>query len=295
MGDVREFFVVNSFASKPFGGNPAAVVTDANGLDKSTMQKIARQFNLVETVFVVQEKSGEADFHLLYFTPAEELPVAGHPTIAAILALVECRTIDLHTKSSITIRTGAGKQEILIKNESQPTVLMQQPKPEYLPIVHDRQDITAILGINNDDLYPDLPIQPINTGLGHLIVPVKSLAALMKIERRVSLLKTACRRLGVREVQAFTFETYEPGYNLHTRNICPREGLEDPGCGVGNGALGAYLAEHYSKGDISVRAEQGTIVDMPCIIDIYVVKGEQGVAVSIGGTGKVMMKGQFYL
>jgi trans-2,3-dihydro-3-hydroxyanthranilate isomerase len=259
------------------------------------MQKIARQFNLVETVFVLQDKSGEADFQFLYFTPVEELPVAGHPTIAAILALVECQAIDLNSKSSITIRTGAGKQGIFIKNESTATVLMQQPPATYFPIVRERQDIAAVLGIKVDDLHSQLPIQPINTGLGHLIVPVISLEALMRIERRVSLLKAACTKLGVREVQAFTFETYEPSYNLHTRNICPRDGIEDPGCGVGNGALGAYLAEHYSKGDISMRAEQGTIVNMPCIIDIHISKGEQGVAVLIGGTGKLMMKGQFYL
>ena len=85
----KKFLVVNSFAEKPFGGNPAAVFIDAEDLDKPTMQFIAKQINLVETVFIFPSTEKNADFYFRYFTPAEEISIAGHPTIAAILELIE--------------------------------------------------------------------------------------------------------------------------------------------------------------------------------------------------------------
>ena len=80
---IQDFFVVNSFAEKAFGGNPAAVFLDGEGLVEAVMQSIARQMNLIETVFVFRPDAKEKDLRFRYFTPLEELPVAGHPTIAA--------------------------------------------------------------------------------------------------------------------------------------------------------------------------------------------------------------------
>lgn len=90
-----EFFVVNSFTKKSFEGNPAAVVLGADGFTTDTMQKIARQFNLVETVFVTSlSAEADFDFSLRYFTPTEEVSIAIHPTIAALVALRESETLN---------------------------------------------------------------------------------------------------------------------------------------------------------------------------------------------------------
>lgn len=292
-----EFLVVNSFASLPFGGNPAAVFPNADNLSKDTMQRIAKQLNLVETVFINSTSVEQADFRLRYFTPNEELPVAGHPTIAAIRALIEVGGINLSQKKSFNIVTGAGEQAISIDESSgEPVIVMQQPTPEYYPIIQDRQSIANILGITESDLVPDLPIHPINTGLGHIIVPVKSLEALMTIRRNIQPLKAMCEQYGMREIQAFTFDTYDKEADLHTRNICPREGIEDPGCGIGNGALGAYLIKHKFREQLSLhlRAEQGVVVNMPCLINIYASYLEEKVKIAVGGSGIVMIKGEFY-
>jgi trans-2,3-dihydro-3-hydroxyanthranilate isomerase len=252
----------------------------------------------VETVFITSTSLEQADFRLCYFTPKEELPVAGHPTIAAIRALIEVGGIDLSQKKTFNIVTGAGKQAITIDDSSDdPVIVMQQPNPEYYPIIQDRQSVANILGITESDLVSDLPIQPINTGLGHILVPVKSLKALMRIGRNIEPLRAMCEQYGMREIQAFTFETYEKGNDLHTRNICPREGIEDPGCGIGNGALGAYLMKHKFGKQLSIhlKAEQGTVVNMPCLINIYASYSEQEVKIAVGGSGIVMIKGNFYV
>lgn len=294
----KEFYVINSFAEKPFGGNPAAVFVNADGLDESTMQMIARQLNLVETVFVFSSKEQDADFELRYFTPQEELPIAGHPTIAAILALIRDKQIDIEKQTKCTIKTKAGRKKINFGiNKSNPLVIMEQPEPKFLSIINEREHVADILGISDSDLIEDLPIQAVDTGLGHLIVPVNDLKKLMSIKRKIVPLENLCKSLGIREVQAFTFETLQSDKDLHTRNICPREGIEDPGCGVGNGALGAYLLQHYYQGEakINLKAEQGVIVDMPCTIEIFALKIGESIKVSIGGSGKVMIKGNFYL
>jgi trans-2,3-dihydro-3-hydroxyanthranilate isomerase len=82
---------------------------------------------------------------------------------------------------------------------------------------------------------------------------------------------------------------------LHTRNLCPREGLEDPACGVGNGALAAYVAQFCwtTKTPITLKIEQGTIVDMPSVIHTRTVRSNDAIDVFVGGSGVVMVEGQF--
>jgi trans-2,3-dihydro-3-hydroxyanthranilate isomerase len=293
-----KFLVVNSFAETVFGGNPAAVFVKAEEIEPLLMQMIARQLNLVETVFILPPQGPDHDFYFRYFTPTEELPIAGHPTVAAILALIEERRIDSVSKKECRIKTGAGIKQIRIDSNSHgPLVMMEQPAPEFLPVVSDWKSVANVFGLLEEDLLLDLPVQPVNTGLGHLIVPVKSLEALMRVERKIAPLKKLCGDLGIREAQIFAFQTHDPEKTLHTRNICPREGLEDPGCGVGNGALGAYLLKHHylNKIDIALKAEQGLVVNMPCVIEIFASRIADDIQVAVGGNGKIMIKGSFFL
>ncbi len=294
----NQFLVVNSFAEKTFDGNPAAVFIDAAEVDDLTMRSIAKQINLVETVFIHPVTKANADFYFRYFTPAEELPIAGHPTIAAILALIKCQKINMTEKADFIIQTNAGNLKIKItENQFGPVVMMEQPQPQFLPLMTDRYKVADIFGLNEDDLMPDLPVQPVSTGLGHLIVPLKSLSALMRVQRKIEPLRNFCKGIGIHEAQLFTFETYDSNKDLHTRNICPREGIEDPGCGVGNGALGAYLLEHYyqSQTKVQLTVEQGHIVDMPCTIKILAEKENNMINLWIGGNAKVMIEGMFHI
>lgn len=296
MSKVRNFYVVNSFADKSFGGNPAGVFLDARGLSTRMMQDIARQLNLVETVFITPLKNKKADFEFRYFTPQKELPIAGHPTIASFIALSKANIINVSKKENYLIKNKKGTQKITIKNKKNPIVIMQQAKPIFYKIIEDRKAVADIFGINVKDLLETLPVQTVDTGLGHLIVPIKSLSSLMKVKRDIKKLKDFCKKHNATEAQLFTFETYDKKMDLHTRNICPREGIEDPACGVGNGALGAYLLKHYykDKQNISLKAEQGIVVNMSSVIEIYGFRKDKDTQVLIGGKGKLMVKGQFF-
>lgn len=288
--------VINSFSGENLTGNPAAVFFEPSGLDNNALQNIAKQINLVETVFVYP--SNNADFLFRYFTPNKEVSLAGHPTIAAFMALVNSKKIDLSKKSIYQIETQNGIREVVIENvRNQVLVKMKQSSPKFISPIINKKTIANTLGINEADIAFNLPIQTIDLGVKYLVIAVNSLNALMSVKRDIQLLQELCENLGVREVQIFTFDTYGEDFDFHTRNLCPREGMEDPACGMGNAAVGAYLANNnYNKQKcIHLRAEQGTIVKMPCLIELFISKKEKDIELYIGGTGKKVVEGKFFI
>ncbi|MEC3196099.1 PhzF family phenazine biosynthesis protein [Bacillus cereus] len=292
----KEFMVINSFSGENLTGNPAAVFFEPSGLDNNALQNIAKQINLVETVFVYP--SNNADFLFRYFTPNKEVSLAGHPTIAAFMALVNSKKIDLSKKSIYQIETQNGIREVVIENvRNQVLVKMKQSSPKFISPIINKKTIANTLGINEADIAFNLPIQTIDLGVKYLVIAVNSLNALMSVKRDIQLLQELCENLGVREVQIFTFDTYGEDFDFHTRNLCPREGMEDPACGMGNAAVGAYLANNnYNKQKcIHLRAEQGTIVKMPCLIELFISKKEKDIELYIGGTGKKVVEGKFFI
>ena len=288
--------VINSFSGENLTGNPAAVFFEPSGLDNNTLQNIAKQINLVETVFVYP--SYNADFLFRYFTPNKEVSLAGHPTIAAFMALVNSKKIDLSKKNIYQIETQNGIREVVIENvRNQVLVKMKQSSPKFISPIINKKTIANTLGINEADIAFNLPIQTIDLGVKYLVIAVNSLNALMSVKRDIQLLQELCENLGVREVQIFTFDTYGEDFDFHTRNLCPREGMEDPACGMGNAAVGAYLANNYYNKQkcIHLRAEQGTIVKMPCLIELFISKREKDIELYIGGTGKKVVEGKFFI
>ncbi len=288
--------VINSFSGENLTGNPAAVFFEPSGLDNNTLQNIAKQINLVETVFVYP--SYNADFLFRYFTPNKEVSLAGHPTIAAFMALVNSKKIDLSKKNIYQIETQNGIREVVIENvRNQVLVKMKQSSPKFISPIINKKTIANTLGINEADIAFNLPIQTIDLGVKYLVIAINSLNALMSVKCDIQLLQELCENLGVREVQIFTFDTYGEDFDFHTRNLCPREGMEYPACGMGTAAVGAYLANNYYNKQkcIHLRAEQGTIVKMPCLIELFISKKEKDIELYIGGTGKKVVEGKFFI
>lgn len=298
MDEIIKFCVINSFTYNGRGGNAAAVFSNQGELEDSIMQNIARRLNLVETVYINESDEEGIDFDVRYFTPENEVGIAGHPTVAAFIALAKEGKLGAIIKDKYLIRTKNGIKEVNIEERNNDFfVKLKQQAVEFGLIIEDKCKIAEILGIDNDDIMNDLPILCINTGLGHLVVPINSLEGLMKVKRNIAQLKNLCNLVGVREVQVFCFETKDDTFDIHTRNICPREGIEDAACGIGNAAVGAYLLNNYSSDRrmLSIKAEQGYIVNVPCAIDIYAYREKKDIIVQIGGTGEVIIQGDFII
>ena len=287
-----KYTIVNSFTNIKFKGNPAGVVLVKEFPKESVMQEVAKQLNLVETVFVRRDSIAEQKYTMRYFTPQKELPVAGHPTIAALKVIH--KNYNIHSEIDITILTkGKLLKGTIEKTNSEGNTVYSLNMSEIVhgSIIEDRKAITEVLGILENDLIEDLPVKVVDAGLGHIVVPVKTKEALFQIKRNMQPLKEVCQLYGAREVQAFTFDTVEAENDLHTRNICPREGVEDPACGVGNSALLSYLSS-ISIDKLEFSIEQGYINDFQSIIKGMIVSKSN---VRIGGYATIMAEGRIHL
>ena len=282
------FSVANAFSDgqQPFSGNPAGVVCGADDLSPETMQRIARQLNLVETTFVSQ--SDVADFKFRYFTPRKELPITGHPTVAALWVLKS--SIQLANRPDVTIETAGGTIDAIVEQE---TVWITQGAPVFRAMTDSPEAIATALGLGIEDLIASPAAMVVDAGLGHLVVEVTA-PALQKARMELSLLQELCAKNAASEAQIFSRD--EDG-TVRTRNLCPRPGEEDPACGNGNAALGAFLSRHslLHEGQTLV-ARQGDVVNRSSRILIRRLPDRNDLPdVIIGGSARIMVEGAIRL
>lgn len=177
-----ELLQVDAFTNRPLGGNPCAVIFDTDEMDAATMLAIAKEMNLSETAFVRQ--SDKADFGVRYFTPAEEIPLAGHPTIATTFALIDTGRLKLsEVKTTITLELQVGpiEAEIFSENNQVKNIVMSQKKPEFLAS-HDPSEVMPIFGLSPNDALPKVPIQTVSTGTPQLMIAVRDHEVLRRIQ-----------------------------------------------------------------------------------------------------------------
>jgi trans-2,3-dihydro-3-hydroxyanthranilate isomerase len=281
--------VVNSFsiAGLRFSGNPAGVVMDADVLDDITKQNIARQLNLVDTTFVC--KSEKADFRFRYFTPHKELPVTGHPTIAALGALLDAGV--LTSSAKVRIETAGGEINAWLDDDR---IWVSQPSAVFRPLCCWLGELADAIGLTADDIVPSPVPEVSDAGLGHIICMMKDVEILGRARLDIGKLLHVCTASGAREAQIFAVDA---DGTIHTRNLCPRAGEEDPACGNGNAALGAWLAKHgqLDPGQ-KLSVSQGTVVNRPsCVyIERRTNSGDQ-ISIAIGGNTRLMAEGCLHL
>ena len=237
-------YVLSAFAKAKRGGNPAGVVPDADRLAEASMQKIAASVGFPETAFV--QKSAAADFKIRFFTPAAEVDLCGHATIAAFSLLFGLRRIQAGKHSQ---ETKAGILGVEVQKDG--TVFMEQALPFFGNTI-DRGEIAGSLGLGLDAFAPDLPVQIVSTGLRDIIVPVVSLRVLSGIKPDLEKIADISKKHGAVGYHAFSLET-KHGSTAHCRNFAPLYGIpEEAATGTSSGALACYL---FTYGKIS--EEQG--------------------------------------
>lgn len=290
-----KFYQADVFTAEPFGGNPVAVIPDAQGLNDDELQQIAREMNLSETVFVFPPTDQAAVARLRIFTPTQEIPFAGHPVIGTFFLLAELGVIPV--KQSMTrvmqeCNIGLFPVELYAEDGQVERVVMTQPKPEFLGPVEETEDlykVASALGLSKHVIADTKwPIEVVSTGLPVLIVPVRTLTAVRSIRPDATAIMDVCRRFGANGIMVFTTVTVEPSATVHTRMFAPSIGiLEDPATGSASGALGAYLVQNGVV-DVAptteIIAEQGYAIDRPSRIYIQVDSDDDIIqSVKVGG------------
>lgn len=292
----HDFVQVDVFTDVPFGGNPLAVFPEAEGLTSEEMQKLAREMNLSETTFVLPPEAPGADFKVRIFTPAVELPFAGHPVVGTHWVLAHLGRVDLKepvTEVRFELGVGVLPADLEVADGRVDRVVITSDQPRFLMVLEDLTELAAGLGIPAEAITDTgLPVQVVSTGMPTLMVPVRSLAEVQALDAgnlNVAALRRACEPVGTESVLLFTFETERPEATVHVRMFAPALGVpEDPATGSANGTLGAYLVHHQavtvSEGTNHFISEQGAEMGRPSTLHLLVDRaGGEVTRVRVGG------------
>jgi len=289
-----DIFQYNAFTEMPFAGNPAGVVLDASNLDSDVMQRIARQMNLAETAFLMPSNDPEADVRLRWFTPAIEVDLCGHATIAAFTAAAErglfpvgedeTRTLQVETRSGlirIRIALAGGV----------PRVSMQIPVPEFSEIDVDREAFSAAWGVGSHDLDGDWRVLH---GLNYWYFPIRDRTSLAALTLETSQL---ARFDDTAAFAFYTHETVDAGSDWHLRFFAPFHGVdEDIVTGSAQGPMGVLhvLDRQISmEGWTELVGEQGDLLGRPGRVGVRVLQAVDSVTdVEIVGRAIAMLEGR---
>ena len=296
------YFLVDVFTETKHGGNQLAVFPDAQGIPEELMLPIANEFNLSETTFVLPPADKKNDFKVRIFTPVEELPVAGHPTIGT--AFIMARRIPFDESASefemrLEEKAGLIPVNLQIKDSVPTRVTMTQPTPSFSPQIGTRQLWAELLNLAEEDIDDQSPIQTVSCGVPYLIIPVKTLEAVRNIDFRLDVWKRVRQAMDPGFVYAYTLETVD-NHDVHGRMFAPDTGiLEDAATGSANGPLGAYLVKHgiIANGRMtSMVSEQGYEMGRKSLLYLGIEKqGDDITKVDVGGHCVIVGKGEIYL
>jgi len=294
---------VDVFTSVPLEGNQLAVFTDARGLSDEQMQALAREMNFSESTFVFPRKPAierERGVRVRIFTPQEELPFAGHPTLgtAMVLRTNEQRGSDAPARSSreeIALDLNVGKIPVRFSvRDRRPFGTMTQRDPEF-GFTHDRHAVASAAGLEPADIADDLPIQNVSTGNPFAIVPVKSLAVLHKLQPTWAQMGGYLKQTGTRFFYFVSRETENPQAKLQARMFFYNG--EDPATGSAAGPCAAWAVKYgVIPADETSLLEQG--VEMKRRSRIFLSAGREGdkiVNVRVGGHVVEILRGEVVL
>jgi len=289
------FFIVDVFAGEePYSGNPLAVVLEAESLTDRQMQQIAAELHFSETAFVLPPASRHSPHPVRIFTPRQEIPFAGHPTLGTAF-VIRSQTPDAD-QTAISLSLGGGLFTVEYDADTD-LYRMAHQAPEFGP-TFSPDEIAPMLGIEADAIDPRYPIQEVSTGLAALIVPLTGLAAARRVQLDRARYDALLERMKAKSVLIFTAETVKPDHQVHVRVFGPAYGIdEDPATGSANGNLAAYLAHYRYWGEpsVNIRAEQGMEIDRPSILYLHAQERPDGFLVAVAGRVHPVAYGRWWV
>jgi trans-2,3-dihydro-3-hydroxyanthranilate isomerase len=301
----RRFFTLDVFTRRPLAGNPLAVVLDAQGLTDAAMQAIAAEFNLSETVFVLPPSDPRQRASLRIFTPARELPFAGHPTVgtAVLLGLIDHG--HGHGMAAFGLEEKVGLVACAVEVEGEGVgagaATFALPRlPQEIGEAALDEALAHALGIDPDDIGFDTHEPTVySAGVGFTFVPLASREAVARARVNRERWKTAVRPADHANAFVYCRETAEAGHHWHARMFAPDLGVgEDPATGSAVAAFAGVVMrfEAPEDGDHTMIVEQGYEMGRPSQIVLgLTVEAGALVRATIGGSAVVVSEGALRL
>ncbi len=288
---------VDAFTDRPLGGNPCAILFDTDEMDSETMLSVAREMNLSETAFM--RNSHIADFGARFFTPAEEIPLAGHPTIAATYAMVDSGRLKITNRySRITLELKAGiiPVEIFTDEGKIQHIVMSQQKPRFLS-TYTPETVMKVFGLTVDDAILDVPLQTVSTGTPQLMIPVRNLDVLHRARVDIEAYSQLRSNSDFFSPHLFCIGGVTKQGNTFARHFgVPPDTPEDPFTGSATGGMAAYLWRYGLIEEPTFTAEQGHWMNRPGVASVEVIGPRDDITtVKVGGAAVAVLHGEIMI
>lgn len=279
-----EYVIVDVFTATPFQGNSLAVVTEADGLSDTQMQRIGAEFNLSETVFLLPPSNGDAAAAARIFTPRRELPFAGHPTIGAASVLSEQKP--LGSRFTIEERVGPIVVEHFRDAAARSLFWLTTPAITFYETL-DPEFCSRLLSLDPEDIRSNTAPCFVSAGSPLLLVCLSSTQAVDRAQIQLDLLPQA---LGsVNSVATFIFARKdfesETNFDVYSRMFAPQTGIpEDPGTGGATGPLAAYMMQNRllpNNRPVEFVSEQGVKMGRRSVLHVRTAPNDS--SIKVGG------------
>jgi len=238
---VVAFKQVDVFTSQAFKGNPVAVIMDASTLTSEQMQAIANWTNLSETTFVLPATDSQADYQVRIFTPQNELPFAGHPTIGTAHALLEAGLITAK-EGKLVQQCGAGLVALTVSELNH--ISFELPQPKITPLdTTQTQKLAEILKCQIDTQWNATLV---DVGARWVVLQAVNAEAVLATQPDFAALKQHDLEMKVGGATVYGFyENNDEQKRIEVRSFAPSIGInEDPVCGSGNGSVASFIRYH---------------------------------------------------
>lgn len=292
---------VDAFTTVPHMGNPAGVVLEAKALSDEQMQVIARGMNLPETAFVLPALRADADLRLRWFTPAAEVPICGHATVASFHSLAEEGRLGMARKGKFefAVESASGVLPVEVAKDEGGciSVMLGLKIPTFERVNHSRAELVRILNVSQSEFDKRMTILRSD----YLLVPVRRLHTLFAMKPNFLLMTNYLTQYKLRGMCVFTTETIERESVVHSRFFAPHTGInEDPVTGSAHGPLAVYLFEsgllNVENGRCVFQAEQGDAIGRRGRITVELcVENGKPVSLRIGGRAVTVLEGEMLL
>ena len=298
------FHTLDVFTDRTFGGNPLGVFPDATHLSSELMQRIAREMNLSETVFLGPPETPGSTARVRIFTPGVEVPFAGHPTVgsAIFLASRDARA-PAEGDMTLVLEENVGPVSVRVRfNDGEPvfaqftTALL----PEHRPSPYSAAELATMVGIDEADVCSEeLTPEMVSCGLPYFIIPVRTIDAVKRSVLDMSLWKNMVAGGWAHHVYLLCMDGEGKGVDVRVRMYAPGSGVpEDPATGSAAAALGGYLsnANGCDEGSLSWTVEQGLEMGRPSLLYVEADRtGGATSAVRVGGSAVTVSEGTMRL
>lgn len=288
------------FTDRPFEGNQLAVFLDGRGLRTEQMQAIAAEMNFSESTFILPSESSDTDVRMRIFTPGQELPMAGHPTVGSTFALAQEGTIAAGREHFVFgLGVGPTRVELQWSGDRLDFAWMDQRRPEVLRPATEPGEIIRAAGLDPEAVArTGLPVQEISCGNPFILVPVDRRAAVDAASPDAAAMRNLKSAFGGNHIGVFMFclEPVEPDVIAYSRMFGAGLGItEDPATGSASGPLGCYLVAHQlvphgRTGEIV--SLQGVAMGRPSRIHIAIGTDDRGEITRVQVGGKAVRVGE---